>query len=350
MKNIVRILLKGLISLSLIASCSVAANTKEIDEAVKKYYAGFPDEAISMLKPVALSGDVDAQFMLGNILYSLSKSGKFGNIEDPVKWYKMAAAQKSIGANYALGVIYHDKWGKSRDKQDAANAIVYYQNAVDSGYKKAQTSLNRVKYRSGISLQQAAALAKLQRTKSIPEAEVKPSPEVKPPPKEIAIIESVEPPTTADDTEAKDNVAMESESIAAPATDVDDSKQIQPATDEPEDVVTTTVTVAEIANQCQNYTEAGFNLYAQTIKGALFTGKASLVAIKPDLSKSDSYATKLASSRFGIVVFVDLQDVPKETATGFVKGIKYDVTGSVIDANVVGSNCAVKLVYQSVTG
>jgi hypothetical protein len=47
-----------------------------MDEAVKRYYAGFPEEAISMIKPLALSGNVDAQYLLGNILYSLSKEGK----------------------------------------------------------------------------------------------------------------------------------------------------------------------------------------------------------------------------------------------------------------------------------
>jgi len=344
MNNFIKIVLKGLISVTLIASCSVAADTKEIDEAVKKYYAGFPDEAISMLKPVALSGDVDAQYLLGNILYSLSKTGKFGAIDDPVKWYKMAAAQKSIGANYALGVIFHDKWRKSRNKQEAANAIIYYQKAIASGYKKAQASLNRIKSRSGISQQQAAALVKQQGTMSIPEAEVRL------PEKEIANIESGETQTAADNSVAKDNTAIENESIVEPKTDVDDSKQIAQTADKPDDEVTMTVTLADIANQCQKYTEAGFNLYAETIKDALFSGKASLVATKPDSSHAGIYSVKLANNQFGIVVFLDLHDVPKEVAESFEKGIKYEVTGSVVDSKVAGSNCAVNLIYQSVSG
>jgi hypothetical protein len=344
MSKIIKVVLKGLISVTLIASCSVAADTKEIDEAVKKYYAGFPDEAISILKPVALSGDVDAQYLLGNILYSLSKTGKFDDVDDPVKWYQMAAAQKSGAANYALGIIFHDRWRKSRNKQEAANAIIYYQKAVESGYIKAQASLNRIKSRSGVSQQQAAALVKLQGTKSIPEAKIQL------PEKEIAKIESVETQAAADNSVAKQDTAIESESIVEPETEVDDSKQIAQTAEKPDDEVTMTVTLAEIANQCQNYTEAGFNLYTQTIKGALFSGKASLVATKPDSSKSEIYSVKLANNQFGIVIFVDLQDVPKEIAASFVKGIKYEITGSVVDSRVVSSNCAVNLIYQSVKG
>jgi hypothetical protein len=341
MNNFIKIALKGLISVTLIASCSVAADTKEIDEAVKKYYAGLPDEAISMLKPMALSGDVDAQYLLGNILYSLSKTGKFGEIDDPVKWYKMAAAQKSVGANYALGVIFHDKWRKSRNKQEAANAIIYYQKAIESVYKKAKASLNRIKSRSGISQQQAAALVKQQGTTSIPEAEVRL------PEKEIANIESGDTQTAADNSVAKGNTAIESESIVEPKTDVDDSKQIAQTADNPDDEVTMTVTLADIANQCQNYTETGFNLYAETIKGALFAGKASLVAIRPDSSQAGIYSVKLANNQFGIVVFLDLHDVPKKVAVSFGKGDKYEVTGAVVDSKAVGSNCAVSLTYQS---
>ena len=74
MDNFIKIILKKVIPLALIASFSVAADTKTIDEAVKRYYAGFPDEAISMMKPLALSGDVNAQYLLGNILYGLSKT------------------------------------------------------------------------------------------------------------------------------------------------------------------------------------------------------------------------------------------------------------------------------------
>ena len=376
MNNLMKIALRWVISVTLIVSCSVAAATPEINEAVKKYYAGFPDEAIGMLKPLALSGDVDAQYLLGNILYSLSKTGKFDQIDDPVRWYKMAAAQQSIGANYALGNIFHDRWLESRNRQDAANAIVYYQRTVDSGYTKAQVSLNRIKSRSGISQRQAAALVKQQATAPVPQAEVQPpekpaavtvpQAEVQPPEKPAAVIvpqaeaqlpekpaagsESGETPTAASSPAVADNKAMEQESSVEPEADVDDTKQIAQIVEQPGDEVAITITLADIAAQCQNFTEEGFNLYAETIQEALFSGKASLVGIRPDASKPGTYLTKLASNQYGTVIFLDMHDVPEAVATSFAKGIKYDVTGPVVDAKAVGSNCTVNLIYQSVNG
>jgi len=64
--------LKWLVLLYLVTSNTVASNASELDKAVKIYYAGYPDQAISLIQPLAFSGDVDAQFLLGNILYSLS--------------------------------------------------------------------------------------------------------------------------------------------------------------------------------------------------------------------------------------------------------------------------------------
>ncbi len=117
----------------------------EIDRAVKKYYAGYPYQAIAMIRPVALSGDAKAQYLLGNILYSLSNSDGFLITEDPVKWYKMAAAQEYPEANYTLGTIYQNIWINSDDKTDLGMAISYYEQADKFGHKTAKISLNKLK-------------------------------------------------------------------------------------------------------------------------------------------------------------------------------------------------------------
>ncbi len=262
---------------------SVAIGAPEIDEAVKKYYGGFPDEAISMIKPMALAGDVDAQYLLGNILYSLSKTEKYNDIDDPVKWYEMAAEQNSAVANYALGVIFHNKWIKSRDKKDAATAVIYYQRAADLGYKKAQAPLNKVKSRSGISHQEAVAVVKDQETKTVPETE----------------------------------------------------PRVQ------------TVSLAEFASQCQNYTQTGFDLYVETIKGALFSGTASMYGKIPEPSKSGTYLIKLTDYKYNIAILLNLHDVPEEISTRFGKRDKFGITGIVIDSKALGSGCVVNLIYQS---
>ncbi len=344
MNNFIKMVLKGLIPVTLIASCSVAADTKEIDEAVKRYYDGFPDEAISLLKPLALSGDVNAQYLLGNVLYSLSKTRNFNDIDGPVKWYRMAAGKNSSAANYALGVIYHNKWSKSRDKKEAATAIIYYQKAVELGYKKAQVPLSRIISRSGISQQKASALVKEQETTTESESRVQVLKN------EVGKLEGDETQASIGKLPGKDTTAKNNESYAESKTAFEDSIQTTRTTDNPDDGIKITVALSDLASQCQNYTKTGFDLYAETIKGALLSGKASIVAIRPDSSKSGTYSINLTIKQFGILVFLDLNDVPNEVAARFEEGDKFGVTGIVTDSKVVGSNCSVSLIYKAVKG
>ena len=299
-----------------------------------------------MMKPLALSGDVNAQYLLGNILYGLSETKNFSDLDGPIKWYRMAAEQDSAAANYALGVIFHNKWSESRDKQEAATAIIYYQKAADLGYKKAQVPLNRVKSRSGISHQQAAALVKAQGTTSIPEPESR----VQASKNETGNLASNDTQTPINKSPAKIKMDKNNESVAESKTTSGDSNQITQTEDRADDGITITVTLADIASQCQNYTETGFDLYAETIKGALFSGKATIIKFEPDSSQTGNYSVSLTNSKFGIVVFLDLHDVPKEVAARLEEGEKFGVRGIVVDSKSVGSNCAVSLIYQPVKG
>ncbi len=131
------ILLLGLLANNVMASA-------ELDQAVKTYYAGYPDRAIGMIRPLAIAGDVEAQYLLGNILYGLASSGQSQGREDPIKWYIVAAQQGSAEANYALGVIYNNVWTKSQQKHDAELARAYYQKAQDLGHKKTLAALARL--------------------------------------------------------------------------------------------------------------------------------------------------------------------------------------------------------------
>ena len=345
MNNFLKILVKRLIPITLMVSCSVAAATKEINDAVKRYYAGFPEEAISMMKPLALAGDVDAQYLLGNILYSLSGPGKYKFIDESVKWYKMAVEQNSANANYALGVIFQNKWVNSRNKKDAARAIVYYQKAVDLGYTKAQAHLSKIKSRSRISQQEAAALAKEQ--ESIPVLKSETS--VEAPEIEKDNIESGKALTSMDDSTSI-SIAKMSEAVEESGTISEILNQSARIADNPDDKVIITITLDDIASQCQNYTETGFALYAETIIGALFSGNATMVAMSPDSSEPGTFSIDLTNSQFDSAVFVNLRKVPEEVARMFKEGKKFGVTGIVSNSKIVGSNCAVGLIYQSATG
>jgi len=345
MNKFLKILVRKLIPLTLMASCSVAAATKEIDDAVKRYYAGFPEQAISMLKPLALEGDVDAQHLLGNILYSLSAAGKYMLIDESVRWYKMAAGQNSAVSNYALGVIFQNKWVNSRNEKDAATAIVYYRKAADLGYTKAQTYLTKIKSRSGISQQEATALVKDQQAKPVLETKSR----IETPEIELDNMGSGKVLTPVD-VSTSINIAKKSEAVEESATTSGSLDQSAQIADNPDDEVRITITLADLASQCHNYTEAGFNLYAETIKDALVSGNASVTAMSPDSSESGTYSIDLINSQFDSAVFVNLRKVPAEVAKTFDEGEKFGITGIIIDSKVVGSNCAISLLYQSATG
>ena len=345
MNNFLIILVKRLIPLTLLASCSVAAATKEINDAVSRYYAGFPEEAISMMKPLAFAGDVDAQYLLGNILYSLSKTGDDKFIDESVKWYKMAAEQNSAAANYALGVISQNKWLNSRNKKDAANAIVYYQKAFDLGYTKAHTHLTRIKSRSGISQQEATDLVKEQEAIPVLKSESR----IEEPGKEKDNTE-IGKALTSVDGYTSNNITKKSEAVDDAGTISENLNQSARIADNPDDKAIIAITLADIARQCQNYTETGFALYAETIKGALFSGNASMVAMSPDTSGIGTFSIDLTNSQFGNAVFINLRKVPEEVAKLFEDGKKLGISGVVANARVVGSNCAVDLIYQSTKG
>ena len=143
---------RWLLLLLLIATSTVGATSAELTRAIQLYYAGSPDAAISSIKSLALAGDAEAQLTLGNILYSLSKANKDAEIEDFIKWYEMAAAQGSVDANSALGAIYHNKWLESRNNEDAALAISYYEKAIEQGDANAQGYLSKLRRRGGFSV------------------------------------------------------------------------------------------------------------------------------------------------------------------------------------------------------
>jgi len=141
MNNYIKYLVLPLILVLWFFSSGLFADSIDLDKAVKKYYAGYPNQAIGMIKPMAMSGDVDAQYLLGNILYGLVSSGMYSGSEDPIKWYNMAAEQNFPQANYALGVVYNNYWVEYHRVEDANLAKVFFQKAFDLGYRKARIPL-----------------------------------------------------------------------------------------------------------------------------------------------------------------------------------------------------------------
>lgn len=123
---------------------SLFADSTMLEQAVKVYYAGRIDHAIAMIRPLAESGDADAQYLLGNILNGLVKVGKYADRNEPLRWYQAAAAQDLPKAAFAAGVVYYNIWVATGDAENARQAERYYRQAVDLGDDRARDSLDKL--------------------------------------------------------------------------------------------------------------------------------------------------------------------------------------------------------------
>ncbi len=129
-------------------SGNLSAGSKDIDQAINTYHAGQPGQAITILKPLAMSGNIDAQILLGSITYAQSTLDPLNSTYNPLQWYMMAAEQGSPEASYALGAIYHNNWLLSQQQDDASKAEYFYQQALDRGYAKAEGPLMKMAARN----------------------------------------------------------------------------------------------------------------------------------------------------------------------------------------------------------
>lgn len=311
----------------------VVADTAELDKAVEMYYAGSPDKAISLIKPLALSGDVDAQFLLGNILYSLSKTNIFSEKEDPVEWYKMAALQGSADANYALGVIYNNKWIKSNLREDVEMAIFYYDNATKLGNVRAKAVLSKLNYLGETSKKEKPLLGAKSTTGRSKQASKMPN-----------YNSAKQPSVTKLAGNVKQVPGEKSDSESRANNLTDSAKQLY---GEIEGTRSATVNLSGLANQCENYTQAGFNYYAASIKGAFFVGDAEIETIGSASSKPGTLLIKLIHKQNDIVILMALKGVPKNIVIGLKVGRELRITGIVEDSQKIGTNCDVILTYKS---
>ena len=360
MVRLLKRLLKAALPVFLLIPGLVSAGPAELNEAVQKYYAGHPEQALGLLEPVAMDGDVEAQYLMGNILYSLSKTEKYKNSGDPVKWYQMAADQGVADASYALGVIYQNSWNESRDGLHAALAITHFQKASAAGYAKATSPLNRLKAKTGMSIETAAKLARkadmAMMAKAEPAENKKVQEIVKQTEKKAKVIAKIEPVETVSEVETP---VVETEKIE-PAK-VEQAK-VEPAIEpevvtesvqQPESVAALVesndnieVTLAELAGECSNYTQVGYNYYAESIKGASFTGIATIT--KSSKLNSSTRQISLVNDRFGVVVVISLKSVPKKVVSGLRVGQEMNISAIVEHSQIIGSSCAVDLSYRLV--
>ena len=107
-----------------------------IEEAEAAYQNKDVGKALKEFKPLAIQGNVDAQFMLA---YMYNKGqGVSQDYKEGAKWNRLAAAQGDAFAQANLGLMYHSGLGVS---QDYMEALKWYRLAAAQGHVGAQNNL-----------------------------------------------------------------------------------------------------------------------------------------------------------------------------------------------------------------
>ena len=96
-------------------------------------------KAVSLLKPLAKSGDEEAQYQLA----TMYRRGQ-GIAPDENKaayWMLQSAKQGYMRAQYGIGIYLEEGIGV---KQDRHKAVIWYQASAQQGYENAQKRLDRL--------------------------------------------------------------------------------------------------------------------------------------------------------------------------------------------------------------
>ena len=93
------------------------------------------DQVLADLRARAEAGDAEAQVQLG-VMCTLSSDLSKGDA-DAIAWFRKAAGQGHIGAQYILGVMYDEGRGLP-PQEDIAKAVALYNTAAEQGLAGAQ--------------------------------------------------------------------------------------------------------------------------------------------------------------------------------------------------------------------
>jgi len=92
---------------------SSVARADALGDGVEAYKKNNFAQALELLLPLATQGNAVAQYALG-LMYN-NGEGVTKNYQEAAKWYRLAAKQGSMNAQYALGLIYDNGEGKGHD-------------------------------------------------------------------------------------------------------------------------------------------------------------------------------------------------------------------------------------------
>lgn len=121
--------MKRLIALLALLLMAQPALAGQLAKGLSAYRFGHYDEAVALLKPLAVDGDPFAQFSMG-VLYD-DGLGVPRNFRLALLWYKKAASQGLADAQYMTGRFYGNGRGV---KQDPAAALFWFELAAAAGH------------------------------------------------------------------------------------------------------------------------------------------------------------------------------------------------------------------------
>jgi TPR repeat protein len=107
---------KLIVLLSLLCTCFIALGA---------------ESGIEKLRKKAEAGDAEAQYFLGSKL-------TFRYDKEKINWYRLAAEQGHVLAQFAVGVVYYQGRGVPQDYREAAK---WYRKAAEQGFVLAQGEL-----------------------------------------------------------------------------------------------------------------------------------------------------------------------------------------------------------------
>ena len=131
MKKLITVLLTAML---LVASSAYATST--LEDAEKAYLSGNDVERIKILKELALKGNAQAQFDLGDSY--LNWSGVNKDDVEAARLFRLAAEKGHVRAQFKLGFMYDKGDGIL---QNYAEAVKWYKLAAAQGDTDAQVSL-----------------------------------------------------------------------------------------------------------------------------------------------------------------------------------------------------------------
>ncbi len=125
-------------------------------QGLRQFREGHPGRAAQLWRLLAVDGNRNAQFALGELYASGdAQAGIDQNLAVAAKWYRRAAEQGHIKAQYNLGVFYASGTGVPHDMHEAAR---WWRLAALQGHLLAQFDLGLL-YAQGAGVQPNAAAA-----------------------------------------------------------------------------------------------------------------------------------------------------------------------------------------------